>query len=102
MPPVPALPPPEIVDGHTQWKVRRLLDIRRRGRGFQYLVDWEGYSVEDRSWVSRKLIMDPGLISEFHRSHPGKPGRSPGGSRGGGSTVRARPARQPSRPEPSN
>uniref|UniRef100_A0A8C2WB23 Gypsy retrotransposon integrase-like protein 1 n=1 Tax=Cyclopterus lumpus TaxID=8103 RepID=A0A8C2WB23_CYCLU len=33
MPPAPVPPPPKIVDGHPQWKVRRLMDVRRRGRG---------------------------------------------------------------------
>uniref|UniRef100_A0AAQ4R871 Chromo domain-containing protein n=1 Tax=Gasterosteus aculeatus aculeatus TaxID=481459 RepID=A0AAQ4R871_GASAC len=94
MPPAPDPPPPTIVDGHPQWRVRRLLDVRRRGRGYQFLVDWKGYGPEDRSWVSRRLIMDPGLLTAFYRAHPEKPGKSPGGSLGGGGSVRARPARE--------
>ena len=76
---VPAVtppPPPEIVDGGPVYRVKKLLAVRNRGRGKQFLVDWEGYGPEERLWVPSRHIMDHTLIDDFYRDHPEQPGPS--------------------------
>lgn len=71
------LPPPaQLISGLPTYSVRRLMEVRR-GRRLQRFVNWEGYMLEEPSWVPQSAILDKTMLRD---NHPDKPGGSPEGS----------------------
>ena len=48
--------PPVIVDNEEEWVVEKIVDQRRRRRGYQYRVRWKGYGIGDDSWLPRREL----------------------------------------------
>src|SRR3984893_15160815 len=64
-------PPPELINDHKQYGIEEILKSRKRGRGIQYLVKWEGYPHEDNTWEPKKnLVQAPEAIKDFHKKNP--------------------------------
>ncbi len=94
----PAVPPlPEIIEEPLIYRVQEILDSQWRGGHLEYLIDWNGYGLEERSWVDRNNVLDTSLLAEFHLNHPDHPAprgqprrrnRASGATPGWGGTVR--------------
>ncbi len=69
-------PLPLILEDGVVYEVRTILDSQRRDGRLEYLVDWEGYGPEERSWIPRGDILDPALMEGFHSNFPNRPAPS--------------------------
>lgn len=53
----------------TEYEVEKILDVRKRKSGQQYLVRWKNYGPEDDTWETvRNLKSCIDLVEEFHAS----------------------------------
>lgn len=46
-------PPPDLIEGQEEYKVEEILDKRKRGHGYQYLIHWKGYLDSANEWITR-------------------------------------------------
>jgi hypothetical protein len=62
-------PPPDIVNDEEQYEVERIINHRKRGRTFQYLVRWKGYTAMDDSWEPEtNLANAPDILKQYQDS----------------------------------
>ena len=75
-------PPPDKVDDHDEFTVKKVLDSRvnkrfKRIPSLSYYVQWEGYegTEEEFTWEpSNHLSNSAEFIEDFHAAHPDRPG----------------------------
>ena len=55
-------PPPELIEGEEVYEVETILSHRKRGRGHQYFIKWQGYPISNASWEPEHAFSDDGDI----------------------------------------
>lgn len=61
----------QVIDGHPVYEVQPLLIIiMSGGQGVLYLMDWQGYGLNEHSGVPRRYILDPLFVMDFSRLYP--------------------------------
>src|SRR5260370_15352159 len=63
-------PPPELEEGEEEYKVEKILDHQKFGRGhkLQYLIKWKGYSDSENQWVDQCDVFAEEAIAEYKAS----------------------------------
>ncbi len=56
-------------DGQEEFFVDRILDRRRRGRGWQYLVRWRGYGPGADTWLAGSEVSELEALDTFLHDH---------------------------------
>src|SRR5580765_7970671 len=64
-------PDPEYNEkGEVEWEVERILNKRKIGKGYQYLVKWKNYPAYEATWEPVRNLKGSAedLIKEFDKS----------------------------------
>ena len=70
----PAPPVLYVKDDKEYFEIEDILDSKRDDRHLKYLIKWKGFPDSENSWEPLSNIPAHGLVKEFHRRNPGKPG----------------------------
>jgi hypothetical protein len=62
--------PSAMVDGVDEFTIDKIIDSRRRGPGWQFLVRWIGYDAADNEWIPRRELEDCAALDEWFAEHP--------------------------------
>jgi len=63
-------PPPDLIDGKEEYEVEVILNHRKIGRGYQYLIRWKNYSSGDDSWEPESHIKNADeMLSTYKKKH---------------------------------
>jgi hypothetical protein len=69
-------PPPIAIDesGETLWAIEKILNSRRRGGKFQYLIRWRGYNETHDSWEPLSNVINAHQsIRQYEKDFANKP-----------------------------
>jgi len=59
-------PPPDLINGEEEYEVDSIKDHKKRGRNYQYLVVWKGYS--DETWEPESNLKNaPEILQSYKR-----------------------------------
>jgi transposase InsO family protein len=67
-------PPPVEVEGELEYEVQEIVDSRIVRGKLKYLVQWEGYSQDERTWEPAEHLQHAvNAVADFHLRHPNRP-----------------------------
>ena len=70
-------PPPVEFEGELEYTIKQILDSRFSHGRAEYLVDWEGYSVAERTWEPLENVENTAPFGWFIDCYPDKANPAP-------------------------
>ena len=61
-------PPLELLEGEEVYEIETILNHRKRGRGYQYFVKWQGYPITDASWEPEHAFSNDGDTLKIYKT----------------------------------
>lgn len=46
-----------------------ILHRKKRGKGYSYLIKWEGFPEEENEWLPGRLLQDCEALDQFYKEH---------------------------------
>jgi len=60
-------PPPDLIEGEEEYKVKAIIAHRKRGKSHQYLMKWTSYPSSENSWQSSNNLKGaPEILEEYN------------------------------------
>ena len=64
-------PPPVMIEGEKEYEVEEIIDSRKRRGKLEYLVQWKGYTAEERTREPAANVQNgPEKIDEYRKKYP--------------------------------
>jgi Chromo (CHRromatin Organisation MOdifier) domain len=61
-------PPPDIEEGQEVYKVEQILKHRKCVRGYEYLINWDGYPITKALWEPKSnLTGATDILQEYQK-----------------------------------
>jgi hypothetical protein len=64
-------PPSVLVNGVEEYWVEKIVDAKRCGKGWRYLVRWTGYGPEEDRWIAGKELDDNEAVDRWWQENGG-------------------------------
>lgn len=68
-------PQPEIINDEPEYEIGEILDVRKNGTKFEYLIRWDGYAEDEDTWepFGPGLVGASEFIKEYYEANPEQP-----------------------------
>ena len=63
-------PPPDLIEGEEQYEVETIIQHRRKGNRYEYLIKWKGYGSNENTWEPEvNLSNSEEILKEYRKTH---------------------------------